>query len=251
MINYIYLLIVRLMSSRERSRKGLFSWESTSELMYGKLQSMDLTDKVKALQAYPLFRQLSTSQIEEIARITREQVIPTATALIEQDDLSSFAYFILSGGVQVYRITEDGKKVTLAILGPGEVVGEMSLIDNEPRSACVQTIHETRVLVIDKGEFTRILRAHPNIAMSLLQIMSGRVKAVNEKLEDVLSKNLTERTWKTLKTLTKYFSDGEITLSQEELANIIGATRARVTETLNKLQNEGQITLAHRKIHIV
>jgi Mn-dependent DtxR family transcriptional regulator len=66
----------------------------------------------------------------------------------------------------------------------------------------------------------------------------------------MISKNLTDRTLNTLKTLANYFSNNDITLSQEQIASIIGATRARVTESLNTLEERGTITLSHKKIHL-
>lgn len=212
---------------------------------------MEIGEKINFLKEFPLFCELTAEEVENIARGTHELNFPAGEVLIEQDSEGGTTFFILEGGVKVYRLDENGDMITLAVLGPKDVIGEMSLIDNEPRSANVETIKDTKVMGLDKSGFTRILNTHPNIAMGLLRTLSARVRATNEKLEDILSKDLTERTQKTLKTLVKYFPNNEITLSQEELADIIGATRARVTEALNELQKEGKISLAHRRITLL
>lgn len=160
------------------------------------------------------------------------------------------AYFIIAGSAKIYRITEEGEIVTFAVLGPNEVVGEMSLIDDMPRSACVETIKDTQVLILTKKEFHTILNTHPSVAIALLKVLSKRVRETNQQIENILSKNLNDRTWKVLESLAKYFPNKTINLSQEELANIIGATRARVTEVLNNLQKNNKIALSHKQIMI-
>lgn len=212
---------------------------------------MDIQQKVQILKSVPLFKELSEKTATIIAQVAIEQNLPPKTTFIEQDDMSEIAYFICSGGARVYRVTEDGEEVNLAVVGLGEVVGEMALLDSTPRSANVQTIQNTKVLMLTKESFSKILAQNPEVAFNLLCILSKRVREANQHLEDILSKKLFDRTWKMLQTLSKYFPHNTITLSQEELAAIVGATRARITETLNNLQDEGKITISHRKIHVL
>lgn len=211
---------------------------------------MQIEDKVKIIQSSSLFKNLSLDQIKVIAQTVYEQSLPANTIFIEQEDNSNAAYFIVEGGAKIYRITESGELVTFSVLGPNEVVGEMSLIDDEPRSACVETIKDTKVLILAKDDFRKILAKYPNVAIALLRILSKRVRETNRHIEDILSKNLNDRTWKILENLARYFPDKTISLSQEELAGIIGATRARVTEVLNNLQKKGKLILSHKQIHI-
>ena len=207
-------------------------------------------DKREKLKQFPLFKDLSPREIEIISQVVKEEILPAHTNIIEQDGQSNLAYFIQEGGTKVYRISEDGEEVNLAVLGEGEVVGEMALIDDEPRSANVDTIQETKVFILSRTDFNRILISNPEVAISLLKTFAKRVRNTNEHVEDILSRNLGERTWKVLLSLANYFPNKDINLSQEELAGIIGATRARVTEVLNDLQTQGKIILSHRNIHL-
>lgn len=211
---------------------------------------MNLDEKIAIIKALPLFESLTDSELEVIAAKLHEKNFPAHTAFIEQEDASDAAYILIEGSARVYRLTEDGEEVTLTIMGKGELVGEMSLLDDEPRSATVETLQDSRVLALTKEEFREILQNYPEIAIRILKTMSRRVRAANEQIEDVLFKNLEERTWKILQNLIHYFPNKDIALSQEELAGILGATRARVTEALNNLEKEGKITLSHRKIHV-
>lgn len=214
------------------------------------LSDMDQIKKAEIINKFALFKDLSPAELSVIAQATSEQTLPEHTIFIEQEAVSDVAYFICSGGARVYRVTEQGEEVTLAMVGVGDIVGEMSILDDEPRSACVETIHNTKVLILTRSAFNKILIDYPEVAISLLKTMSKRMRETNEHVEDILSKNLSERTWKILQNLANYFPNKDITLSQEELAGIIGATRARVTEILNSLQKQGKIRLAHRQIRI-
>ncbi len=212
---------------------------------------MDNQQKIKILKTFELFSDLTTTQLEVIANSVKEKEIETKTVFIEQDTETDLAYFIYEGGIRVYRITPDGDEINLSIGGAGEVVGEMALVDHGPRSANVETIQTTKALTLSDNEFKKILENHPEIAFSLLLIFSKRVRKLNEFVEEVVSQKLPQRTWHILEVLSKYFSDKEITLSQEELAQIIGATRARVTEILNDFEKENKIVLSHKKIKLL
>ena len=211
---------------------------------------MSIIEKVQLLKNLPLFKNLSGEELTIIAQATTEQTIAAGTVFIEQEDESSCAYIIYKGSAKVFRVTDEGEQINVAIIGPGEVVGELALLDNQPRSACVESLQEVKLLMITKHEFSKILHHYPETAVSLLCTLADRVRASNKLLEDVLSKNLKIRTWKTLKYLAKYFPNNTISLSHEELSSIIGATRARVTEILDELQRENKIQLSHRQIHL-
>ncbi|MBI2595493.1 Crp/Fnr family transcriptional regulator [Candidatus Daviesbacteria bacterium] len=206
--------------------------------------------KEEIISSLPLFRNLPQNAVKIIAETVREIKLPEKRVFIEQGNNSGEIFFITKGSVRVYRLTEEGEEVTLAICGPGEILGEMAFLDEQPRSASVETMQPTDVFVLNRISFKQILLNHPDIALSLLKVLSARLRKTGEQMKDLFSKNLEERTWKALKTLSGYFPGSGITLSHEELAEIIGATRARVTEMLDKLQKEGKIILSHRKIRI-
>ncbi len=211
---------------------------------------MAFLTKEEIIRSLPLFRNLPQNAVKIIAETVQEMKLSEKRVFIEQGNNSDEIFFITKGSVRVYRLTEEGEEVTLAICGPGEILGEMAFLDEQPRSASVETMQPTDAFVLNRISFKQILLNHPDIALSLLKVLSARLRKTGEQMEDLFSKNLEERTWKALKTLSGYFPENEITLSHEELAEIIGATRARVTEVLDQLSSSGKISLSHRKIHI-
>lgn len=211
---------------------------------------MVVTSKTFLLKNQPLFSALSLHELETISHAIKERAYATGDMIIEQDTASDGAYFIVEGMVKVFRESREGEEINLTVLGPGEVLGELSLIDDEPRSAYVCTLKPTTIFILRREDFIKILEKHPETAVNLLKTLAKRVRTTNQRMEELLSLNLTERTWKMLQTLSGYFPNKDILLSQEELASIIGATRARVTEVLNHLKDQGKISISHRKIHI-
>lgn len=244
-------MIARSISFRKRIRKGLFSWSTVQILnQSASMAVVDILDKKQIIKSLPLFQSLNETKLETLSQATHEKVLPANTTFIEQEDEPISTYIIISGSVRVYRISPDGEEINLAILGPGEVVGEMSLLDDEPRSASVETIQETKTLVLDRKDFLQIIHQYPDMAINLLSVLSKRIRLINEHLEDTFSKTLPERTWKILQALQKYFPEGVINLSHEELSSIVGASRARITEVLDEFAQQGKIILSHRKIHL-
>lgn len=212
---------------------------------------MDLAEKQLFLKSHSLFKDLSLSQLKIIAESIKEVEFKMGQDIIEQDSVSDGAYFIVFGTVKVFRINEDGEEINLAVLGSGEIIGELGLIDNEPRSASINALKDTRLLLLTQKEFLDILKNCPDVAIILLKTLATRVRNTSKHLEELQSKNLYERTWATLQTLANFFPNQNIELSQEELATIIGGTRSRVTEVLNTLKKQGKIILSHKNIHLV
>jgi len=138
----------------------------------------------------------------------------------------------------------------LALLGEGEIIGEMSLFNHVVRSATVEAVQETLVLDIDGRSFRDLIDNKPKVAVGILNVVIQRLIKNHEKIKKLRFESLYHRVWDSLGVLSEHFPDGHINLSHQELSEIVGATRPRVTEVLNKLQNEGKIKLQRQKIFV-
>lgn len=203
------------------------------------------------LRHFSLFVNFSPQDIRKVAELMEYKKIPANMLFIEQSGKGETMYFIVSGSVRIFRLTEEGQEVHIALVGTNNVVGEQSLIDDSTRSANVQTLRDTEVLMLHKHVFQNLLRIYPQFAINLLQEFSTRLKDANTNIEALSSSTLKERTWTPLSVLQKLFGSHDIQLSQEELAMIVGASRPRITEALNALQLDNKIEIAHRIIRII
>ena len=211
---------------------------------------MDIAQRVEHLKNTAIFALLDESQLKLIAENISVENLKSREVFIEQDTVTDTAFLIITGAVKVYRITESGEEIMLDTKGPGEIVGEMALLDGKPRSAYVETIQDSTFFCINKNKFLDVINKNPQISLNIIRHLILQIREFNERVEVQTSTSLSMRTYNTLKTLSLYFPNNDITLSQEQLASIIGATRARVTESLNELERKGLLTLSHKKIHL-
>lgn len=203
--------------------------------------------KAQILRQHILFRDLTLKELLLFADKTKEKIFPAKTAIINQSQPADAVYFIYKGLVKIYILNKEGKIIPIRIKEPQYIVGELNLFDNES-TATVETLQETHTLVISKEDCKKLIMEKPRFAFNFLRMITEKLHAANNQANDYFSLRLKERTLEILKTLASHFPDNIISLSQEELAFIIGASRARVTETLDELACLKIISLARRKI---
>ncbi len=203
----------------------------------------------RLLQTIPLFAGLRRDQLAAVGRHAVVRNVPRNTVLIRQGDAPEALYMIISGRARVSITGEDGKELVLDSLGPGEYFGELALIDGEPRSATVTTASDATVGVISRGEFEACLADTPEIAIGLLRGLSHRVRELDEQLRDFALLDVRGRLLRVLQKLARD-GDGRRTepVTQQELANMVGASREMVSRVLNHLKSDGVIAVQGKAI---
>jgi CRP/FNR family transcriptional regulator, cyclic AMP receptor protein len=141
------------------------------------------------LRSLTIFRDLDKKEIETIQKHMFEQSVKKDSMLFMEDMPGEFLYIIVSGRVDIIKETIDKEKITLASMGPDEIIGEMSLIDSQPRSATGVTSEDSVLLVIKKQNFDEMLQSDPRIAakllMGLLKTVSRRLRIMDKKIEGI------------------------------------------------------------------
>jgi CRP/FNR family transcriptional regulator, cyclic AMP receptor protein len=127
--------------------------------------------KADLLGRIPLFAKFSRHQLHQVGSLTAAEELPAGTVLTREGASGGIAFILASGRAEVER---RGKR--LAVLGPGDVVGELSLIDGKPRSATVRALTDLEVLEIDTRDLTRLLRTTPAVTRKLLEVLAGRIR---------------------------------------------------------------------------
>ena len=141
------------------------------------------------LRSLTIFRDLDKKELETIQKHIFEQNVKKDSMLFMEDMPGEFLYIILSGRVDIVKETIDKEKIVLASMGADEIIGEMSLIDSQPRSATGVTSEDSVLLVINKQNFDEMLQSDPRIAakllIGLLKTVSGRLRIMDKKIEGI------------------------------------------------------------------
>jgi CRP/FNR family cyclic AMP-dependent transcriptional regulator len=205
------------------------------------------------LAKIPLFQELDAMERAALSRCMVTRRFPKNTIVILDGDDSDSLYLIQSGKIKVFLNDDAGKEVILNYQAAGEYFGEMALLDDQPRSASVQTVEPSELAILPKADFVQCISEHPNIAMVIIQHLSGRMRVLTDKVKSLALLDVYGRVKQTLLDLSEQ-QDGQRVvhqrLTQQELANMIGASREMVTRILKDLTTGGYIETNNKRIVI-
>jgi CRP/FNR family cyclic AMP-dependent transcriptional regulator len=202
----------------------------------------------------PLFTELTPDQKALIAEGIRIQQFPRSAVLITQGDLSDSLFVLLSGRLKVYIVGVNGREILLDFLEPTAAFGELSLIDGQPRSASVMTVEACRLAVLPRQHFLDCLEKHPAIAIILLKTLVQRSRGLVGRIGDMALLDVYGRVSNIL--LARVSKESEdayptLTITHQELANLVGSSREMITRILNDLKKGGFITIENRQITLI
>jgi len=202
-------------------------------------------DENKAfLKRVALFSGLTDSQIERLAAGSVRRSFPKGRTIVAEGEPSQSLYVLLSGRAKVQRSDTEGKEVILAVLGPGECFGEMSLIDDAPRSASVITIESCDFMSINKESFKAILLSSPEICMRIMKGLVKRLREADKKIETLALLDVYGRVARVLLDFSEQVGNDRVVrnkLPRQEIAKMIGASREMVSRVMKGLEVEGYI----------
>jgi CRP/FNR family cyclic AMP-dependent transcriptional regulator len=197
--------------------------------------------ELDTLAKLSLFNGLTSEQLAKVRGLLQCKRSPTRAEIITVEHPGEIVYIILEGTVKIYIMRPDGTEVILAILGAGEIVGEMSLVDSFERSASVITLEPCTFLLMGRATFWTSLKEMPTMASNLINILSRRVRLSNARAESLAALDIYGRVAAQLLAFTKEYGEvapnGDVLiplrLTQSDLASIIGASRVRVNQALS------------------
>ena len=211
-----------------------------------------LIDLAALRQNSVLFTALSDADAWELIRLSRQESAPTRHAVFQVGQPGDSLHIVLEGRVKVSLLSEEGKEAILSILGAGEVFGEMSLFDGEPRSATVTTMEPCRFMVLRRQVFLPFLEKRIHVMLELIAEVSRRLRATNTLVGNLSFLNLSARLARILLNLVQQY--GKVTpqgiviglkLSQEELGHLVGVSRESVNRQVRLWVETGLIGYDH------
>jgi CRP/FNR family cyclic AMP-dependent transcriptional regulator len=202
------------------------------------------------LSGLPLFRGVPARELERIAPLMHQRTFPAGSTVITAEQPGEAVYILLKGSVKVHLFLPDGTEMILAVLGPGEVVGEMSLADSLGRSADVTTLEETTFLWVDRTTFRSSMAESPILARNLTEIFSKRLRVANARLLAMAALDVSGRVASQLLALAQEYGEEApeggvripMRLTQADLAALVGASRVRVNQALGFFRKRSAIS---------
>lgn len=192
-----------------------------------------------------LFDGLTPTQLDWVAHRAHRRIFPTGKNVMLIEQPGEAVYIILHGTVKVYA-EQGGRDAILSILGSGDIIGEMSLIDSVGRSASVVTLEDSLMLWMDKITFYHMLDNFPPIARNLVKILSARVRLSDQMIQSLATLDVNGRVARQLLAFAERYGrevDGglkiRITLTQGDIADLVGASRKRVNQTMMLFKEQG------------
>jgi CRP/FNR family transcriptional regulator len=164
-------------------------------------------------------------------------------------------FIVLDGKMKISRAAADGRENLLAVLGPGEMFGELSLFDPGPRTATASAVTDSTLASLDHDDLRPLLLDQPGVAVQLLRALAQRLRRTNEAMADLVFSDVPGRVAKALLDLAERFGDEEADgvrvrhdLTQEELAQLVGASRETVNKALSEFANRNWLRLEGRSV---
>jgi len=225
----------------------------------GKLQQEEFTDEDASILAEsPLLRELSEQDAETFRPHTHVVLLPRGDRLFDEGDLGDCLYLVISGKVKLTRTAPDGRESLVSVHGPGDMFGELAMFDPTYRTSTAVAITDARLAQIAHNDLRNVLATRPPVALLLLKALAQRLRRVTETNTNLIFTDVPGRVAKALLELADKF--GTLTdegiqvnhdLTQEELAQLVGASRETVNKALADFATRGWLQLAAKSVLII
>jgi CRP/FNR family transcriptional regulator len=211
-------------------------------------------DTIALLTRVPVFSTLSPEDLAQVAEVVVPRRFEAGEVVFKEGDEGTTCYIVRSGQARAIREHPDGRSITLAHFAPGDIFGEMAMLDGERRSATVDTTEATEAIAILSTDMHRLLREHPDISVKLIAALGQRLRETNERLARQSFQTVQSRVAAALAALVAAADDGGgdvlITITQAELAQLAGSSRESASRFLAVLERAGIITQGRGKLTV-
>jgi CRP-like cAMP-binding protein len=214
-------------------------------------------DTAKLLGRVPVFEELAPEDLGRVADVAVPRSFGAGDVVFREGDDSDTCYVVRGGHARAIREHPDGRQITLATFGPGDIFGELAMFDDERRSATVEAIDELEVLGIPGADMRRLLTRHPDIAVKLVISLGRRLRAANERLASQSFQTVQSRVATVLGQLVEQARaegagerDVLVTATQADLAQLAGSSRESASRFLAVLERAGVITQGRGRLTV-
>jgi CRP-like cAMP-binding protein len=217
---------------------------------------------VDLLRSVPLFADLEEGELERFSHVAVPRSFPSGTRVFHEGDSSDACYIVSEGSFRVTREHSDGRAITLATLGPGEIFGELAMLDGDLRSASAESITDGTLLALPANDVRSLLARNPEIALKLVAGLVRRLRAANARLSRQSFQTVPSRVAGILLQLSRDNQpagadpEGEpaevtIRMNQTDLAQLAGTSRESVSRFLAELERAGVVRSGRGRVTVL
>jgi CRP/FNR family transcriptional regulator len=216
---------------------------------------------VELLRSVPLFAGLEEGELERFSQVAVPRSFPAGTRVFHEGDSSDACYIVREGSFRVTREHSDGRAITLATLGPGEIFGELAMLDGDTRSASAESITDGTLLALPANDVRSLLGRNPEIALKLVAGLVRRLRAANMRLSRQSFQTVPSRVAGILAQLSREGQDNKdgdgemqevtIRMNQTDLAQLAGTSRESVSRFLAELERAGVVRSGRGRVTVL
>lgn len=213
---------------------------------------MPLLDKRTVLARHGLFSHLEPAEREQILTLGTERRFNDGQMIFQRGDVGNSMMLVLRGQVKISIVSDEGKELVFSIIPAGECLGEIALLDGQDRTADAIAVGECVLFTLSRSNFIPFLERHPRVAIQLLAVLCGRLRATSDFIEGLAFQNLPARLARLLLKLAA--TQGSTTpagvrltckLSQQDIGNLIATSRESVNKQLRAWRAQGLLEIEH------
>lgn len=212
---------------------------------------LEASAKRTLLAANELFHDLDDDVLAEVEAMTNLSTCPAGQIIFEPEQSGEVLFFLKQGRVQIYRLNADGKKLIVGDAKPGTFFGEMSLLGQGMSGSFAEATRDSLICAMSRADILQLLRMHPDIAERVIGHLAARLGEAEIRLETLAYQRLEARLASVL-LRERDPADGTVRgRTQQDLADMVGATRESVTRVLNQMAKQGLVELSRRQIRLL
>jgi CRP/FNR family cyclic AMP-dependent transcriptional regulator len=202
---------------------------------------------VAALARVPFFAVLPPAELDRMAATLRMKRFARGAVIVSQGDDTDTLYVIASGRTKVCISDDEGKEVIVSLMGPGDYFGEMSLVDDHPRSASIEALEPSELVVVGKDEFKASLARNFDMSLAFMRCLVGRLRSADKKIETLALMDVYGRVARALVDMSESCPDGRRVIrrrvTKQDIARMIGASREMVSRVMKDLVEMGEVEM--------
>jgi CRP-like cAMP-binding protein len=211
--------------------------------------------KLTVLRKHPIFCDLDSDALDQLCRYAKHATLKRGSTIFSKGDHGNSLVAVISGTIKISISSPDGRSAILNLIGPGEIFGEVALLDGQARTADCTANTNCEIFVIDRREFIPFVRSQPALAMKFIELLCARLRWTSDQVEEVILQNLPGRLASALLRLTEKHrlatGSRTIAITQQEISEMVGMTRESINKQLRVWAARDWVRLEHGAIVVL